>query len=235
MLRKKYILILVLMFGCMKSFAQTKIIHQKLATDTVQGSSGPNKKKFGHLLLQGGLVIANDNSLKYFYSYELGLGVRRKLKLNNTFALGFDVLYLAHTSNMKDTSYYPLPSDSKLKAEKIIQRGLQLHPWLRVNMGKHANNLGAYIDLGAYGGWDFQVLHVYKFENTGANLAYGKTGKYTLHNLPFVNVLNYGATARIGYNKVNIYATYRLSNLFKSGTVYNEFPRLNLGLQIALY
>jgi len=59
--------------------------------------------------------------------------------------------------------------------------------------------------------------------------------KIILTKLKYMNSVNYGLTARIGYNRFVIFAMYRFSDIFKSSSDRIDLPRLNVGLQLGIH
>ena len=50
--------------------------------------------------------------------------------------------------------------------------------------------------------------------------------------LNYLNELNYGVRARIGFSYWSIYGQYRMSNLLKENRGFGELPRLTIGIEV---
>ena len=116
------------------------------------------------------------------------------------------------------------PSDCKNKYNKLYTNALDLEFFQRFRLVP-TSLTDAHIDMGIYGAWEFSAHYKQRW-----------TSSYTdiLQNTK-INTnrerLNYGVRLRIGYELVEIFAQYRLSNYF---TGIQDLPRLNVGIQIML-
>jgi hypothetical protein len=213
---------------------QKQIVHHNLKQDTLKVDRGPNSRKFTHAYLIVGSVVPDSKIVDPVYSHELGIGWLKKRKLSNTFSVGFDFAFSYVNYRIKDTSYYALPPGSNLIKERMYTRNISLKPWIRINIGKHGNTLGRYLDLGGFGTWSFTRTHYYKFENPKGTPE-GVKGEYLLKKHDWFLPFNYGAMVRIGLNKWSFYGMYRVSDMFKSNVYFNELPRITAGINYAIY
>jgi hypothetical protein len=228
------ILVFLMSFISSVGFAQKQIIHQNLKQDTLKVNRGPNSRKFTHAYIIVGGVVPDSKIVDPTFCHEFGFGWLKKRKLSNTFSLGFDFAFSYRNYHINDTSYYALPPGSTLIKERLYTRNLQLKPWFRINIGKHGNTLGKYIDLGAFGEWSFARTHYYKFENPKGTPE-GVKGEYLLKKHDWFLPFNYGAMLRIGFNKWSFYGMYRVSDMFKDNMYFKEMPRITVGVNCAIY
>jgi hypothetical protein len=113
--------------------------------------------------------------------------------------------------------------------------------FLRFNIGKRKNTVGNYIDLGAYGEWvygsSWKMINEYA-GTVGSPLEF-KRGVFTAENLEFLESINYGLQARIGYGKFVLFGKYRMSDMFtqnfKDNISGTDLPRLIVGLELGLH
>jgi len=215
-------------------YSQKQIIHQNLKQDTLKVDRGPNSRKFTHAYIIAGGIESNSKMINPAFSHEFGFGWLKKRKLSNAFSVGYDFSFSYRNYRIKDTSYYALPIGSTLIKERLYTRNLQLKPWFRINIGKHGNTLGKYIDLGAFGEWSFARTHYYKFENPKGTPE-GVKGEYLLKKQDWFLPFNYGAMLRIGSNKWSIFGMYRVSDMFKQNIFFKEMPRITAGINYAIY
>lgn len=228
------ILVFLMSFISSVGFAQKQIIHQNLKQDTLKVNRGPNSRKFTHAYIIVGGVVPDSKIVDPTLCHEFGFGWLKKRKLSNTISLGFDFALSYRNYRIKDTSYYALPPGSTLIKERLYTRNLQLKPWFRINIGKHGNTLGKYIDVGAYGEWSFARTHYYKFENPKGTPE-GVKGEYLLKKHDWFLPFNYGVMLRIGSNKWSFYGMYRVSDMFKDNIFFKEMPRITVGINYAIY
>lgn len=230
-----FLFVLLFSFLAVKQgFCQKQIIHQNLKQDTLKVNRGPNSRKFTHAFLIVGGIIPDSKIVDATRCHEFGFGWLKKRKLNNTFSMGFDFAFAYRNYFIKDTSYYALPAGSTLIKERLYTRNLQLKPFIRINIGKHGNTLGNYIDLGGFGEWSFARTHYYKFENPKGTPE-GVKGEYLLKKHDWFLPFNYGALVRIGINKWSFYGMYRVSHMFKQNIYFKEMPRITAGISYAIY
>ena len=114
--------------------------------------------------------------------------------------------------------------------EKIQVNLVESSAWLRINMGRRGNFIGNYLDLGGFGGWNFQKKH--KTINTNAE---DEKVKVSTSKLKYVENFSYGFIARVGASRYALSAQYRLSDLFKSSYAMPELPRLIIGFELGLF
>ena len=229
-----YSILLILLFSNLSVFAQKQIIHQNLKQDTLKVNKGPNGQRFSHTYLIVGGIVPDSKIIDAARSHEFGIGWLKKRKINNVISLGFDFAFSYRNYRIVDTSYYALPPGSTLQKERLYTRNFQLKPWVRINIGKHGNTLGKYIDLGAFGEWSFARTHYYKFENPKGTPE-GVKGEYLLKKHDWFLPFNYGAMVRIGMNKWSLFGMYRVSDMFKQNVFFKEMPRITAGVNYAIY
>jgi hypothetical protein len=228
---------IIFIFFCIsisKSRGQTMILQVDRATDSIPATHGPNLKKFVNFFLFAGFVTGADEAgarIKYFSSAEVGFGVRWKYKISPIYSTGFEwrIDYLANKLVQKTGKYFP---DTILNdRERMDFTSLQLGYYSRFNFdSKRGNFLGYYLDIGVRGEWDFGVQHI-----TKNDLPDGSSVTAIFSSLPFVNSFNYSVFGRVGLNKVLFYASYRLSDLFKSNYHYPELPKLTAGIELSIF
>ena len=91
------------------------------------------------------------------------------------------------------------------------------------------------MDIGAFGDYGFANALILKDKLPATN-AFGSTKVKMVNKNPnYVNKLNYGITTRIANNRVAIYATYRLSEMFLASYTYPETANLIVGVQVGFH
>ncbi len=222
------------MLNLYASQAQTMILQVDRATDSIPSTHGPNKEKFIHFFMFVGFAAGADEAgarIKYFASDEFGLGVRWKYKISNIYSIGFEwqADYFEYKIDQKKGKI--LPDTILNDVERMDYSALKLGFYNRFNFNpKRGNYLGNYLDIGIRSEWDYVISHIIKND-----LFDGSSIKSSISSLPYVNKINYSVFGRIGLNKVLFYASYRLSDLFKSKYNYPELPRLTAGIELGIF
>jgi len=232
----------LLMVACLISFAckaQTVMLEQDVIKDTIPDKTGPNLKSFKHFCIGYGFVFGESEgsgaTVKSFGSSDFQLGFRYKRRVSNFYALGYEITYRVTAYKLKQDSSKRFPNKILHEKEKFSQNNLGLSLYNRFNFGKRGNYVGNFIDIGAYGDWAFSSV-VQTKDSYGVANAYGARFIEQTHgNLIFVNPFNYGGLFRLGFNRYVLFATYRLSDLFKAKYNYPELPRITAGVQFGLH
>lgn len=219
--------------------AQTVLIKQTVPEnfEDIDNGYGPNRNHFSFPFFavgqhSEGYSHENDTTISPVFgrSIELRFGTRTRLKVNKLLGLGLDyeLGYSSHFINLKDE--YALANFSPdVKKAKYQLYTIGAAAYFQFNFEpKRGNQLGSYLDLGVFGGYNFgrkfsQVLKVGKEKSV-----------YTLKKLQSFEKLNYGAIIRFGKNTWAIFTKYRYSNSFKnkSSNGNYELPRLTFGFEL---
>jgi hypothetical protein len=236
---KHKIFILILLFTVSFLNAQTVLLEQNVKKDTIKKTVGPNLKHFVHFY--GGISFATSPSeadsikINYGLSNNVSIGVRYKRKFSKVYALGYNVCFSANANNIKQNKYKRFIDDSIHKQEKLLLTSISIELFNRFNFGKRGNTIGKFIDLGAYGNLVARSTLYVKDEVkiNGQN----KTTpiETSTRKLYFIEPFGYGVSMRFGINRYVITADYRLSNMFKKSSGFQDLPRLYVGLQIGFF
>jgi hypothetical protein len=213
------------------AFGQEVIMDRSVSKDMFNTKEGPNTHKYRHAFISFGSFIktsADQADLEYPGSLQFSLGMRTKYKIAEWYALGYELEY--RLSNFRYLRIHDnLPVHEK---DRILTHSIALSIFQRFNFDKRGNYIGKFMDLGAYGEFPFSKSNIL-IDNVDT-LSSGKQ-KLILTHLKFMNSINYGVSARLGFNRIVLYALYRLSDIFKPAYNRMEFPRLNVGLQIGIH
>jgi len=194
-------------------------------------NNGPNTNRFTHAFFSLSSFIktsANQAEIKYPGSLQLGVGVRTKYKIAEWYSLGYELEY--RLSNFRyAASHDNLPFHG---TDKILTHSIALSLFQRINFDKRGNFIGKFFDVGAYGELPFSKSNI--LIDNADTLGSGQQ-KIILTKLKYMNSVNYGLTARIGYNRFVIFVMYRFSDIFKSSSNRIDLPRLNVGLQLGIH
>ncbi len=211
---------------------QTVLLKYDEATEPAY-NKGPNQKKFVQGIIKVGMITPpdqDDANIKFGNSFNLGIGVRKKFKVSPVYSLGWQ-LELEYTDyKFKKDPAILSPVGSTIDTRRFDVSSLSLGFFNRFNFDPSRGNiLGTYLDLGITGSLAYSMKEVYKY-STGYGNAVSKIG-----NLDYVNIIQSEVFAKIGYNKISVWAKYRFTDLFKASFVVQELPRMAVGIELGLY
>lgn len=210
---------------------QEVIIEENNITDSLVKKIGPNYlhytypfMSFGTNAILGESGAELNPGLDYF-----DFGFRYKLRIAEPLAVGFDAAYSSTTFRLKQTGQKNTPDTALYDAQRMHFHSARLGVYFRINYGRRGNSLGKYVDFGAYGEYVFAHTLFTKI-----TLADGSVARIDRSKLDYYQPLNYGLQARIGFNKIILFANYRLSNVFFAPYNFTELPPLIAGVQFVL-
>jgi len=233
---KQFIIVLSILFVGFSAFAQD---------DDIGGKFGANKTHFVHSHLSLGFMMplpeGEGMDLLYGKSHSITYGVRYKLRIADFFALGAGLNYTYNVWHIDQNDSKSIPSNILFDKEKIYSNNLGGDAYIRFNVGKRTNTIGNFIDLGGYGEWAYGRLWKTTINNDDTeNPLFSEFTTTTSHKLDWLEKINYGLSARIGYGKFVIFGKYRLSDVFTKDFKEDlatdvEFPRLIIGFEIGFH
>lgn len=196
---------------------------------------GPNKDYYGHIYIGYGFVAgASEDSAKLVYgkSSAFSLGYLWKWRLAKWTEVGFSAGYNYQSYHLAQDSSKTVPNSELHKREKIQINSIELAPFLRIKLRNRYHSTGTFIDFGAYAGYVYRTKQQTQEKNVNPN---SKSTRTVNLNLKYTEEYNYGAFARIGFNRFILYGRYRLSNLFTEECNFTELPNLEFGLKIGIH
>ena len=216
--------------------AQDVLLEENLKNDTIVSKIGKNKKHFKHLYFDLGFFAGNSENgaeIQYGKSHTYTAGFNYKYRVSNFYSIGANINLGAMTFSLKQNDNKLLPDSVLHDKEKFEFNNIGIGIYNRFNFGKRGNSIGKYLEIGAYGNFAYVIKHYTKDEFTNSNFELMEVS-YT--KLSYVERLNYGLIAKIGYNQYVVYAKYRLSNLFNDeiGSL-PELSKLSIGFQVGIF
>ncbi|MCI5055143.1 MAG: hypothetical protein MRY83_03490 [Flavobacteriales bacterium] len=223
---------------CKSGLTQSVLLEEDVVSDTIPKSFGPNYDNFWHTYLRYGFIVGpaeNETAnIRYGRSYDFGIGLRYKRKLLPWYGLGFSLDYSQQNYSIRQDSLKLVPDSIIHKIERLQFNFVNLEFYNRFNFGKRGNIVGKYVDIGVYGSFGFGITHFTRDEYDpsvfGAEIV-----DITQRKLNYIERLQYGAIARIGFNKLAFFGRYRLSDLFNDERNLAEMPRLVVGVELGLF
>jgi hypothetical protein len=170
-----------------------------------------------------GAAIHNGKSLQF------SLGSGYLFKIANVLAAGLSISYNYYNYNIKqdDEKVFPFPF-SENKKETFRLHCIQYGPSLRIDFMPERRRAEHTLDLGADMVWVPWRNHKTWNENED-----GSEVEVFTRKLPYTETFHYMAYARYVVGIVGIYASYRLTDVFKPEYAYPELPLLNIGIALS--
>lgn len=239
MKKPAYFVLLFFAFGIYYSSAQDIVLNQK-PDEGLKNQFGPNKAYFMQFTMGFGTLIGESKGrLSYndLLSNDLRIGLKFKRKISGlvSFWLEPEYHYAAYNINQNgpkvtDTLFWDNNSSKHVK-ERFATEGVLINGYFRFNLdSKRGNYIGHYLDLGA--GADFILDREYLAIDNKNN---GSQVRTSITNIPYMNNINYNATAKIGINWLAFVFNYRLTSLFKNQYNIGEPPAITVGVEINPY
>jgi len=229
----KRILTISLLLLSLSVFSQEILLQQNVKADTIRPSRGPNLRNFTQGYIGLGFPFFTNETVRYTrpgVSSDFSFGLRYKRRITNYFALGLDGGIHTTSYKLKQSEPKTVPDTAINDKEKIQISTLAGSAFMRINVGRRGNYIGNYLDLGAYGGWNFQKKHKTTNEN-----AEGENVRESTTRLKYIENFSYGLLTRIGTSRYTLTAQYRLSDIFLSSYSMPELPRLIIGFEVGLF
>ena len=215
-------------------FAQDVIFEEYVVPDRY-GSYGANMQHFVHFYYNSALPVAtNTEEITTGDCTFIHLGLRYKLKLNATFAIGTDI-ELGTFNYSLNPAKYVLPSKitGSVKTWGIVALDASSGLFLRTNIGKRGNTIGDFIDIYAHLNRALTASERIKYEYLSDD---GVNRNELIRNagLPYFNSTIAVLGIRIGLNRVVATAAYRSSNYFSDSSKI-ILPKWTFGLQVGIH
>jgi len=227
------IIIFLFLSVSLSAFSQDILLQQNVKADSIRPTYGPNLRNYFYGYLGIGFPLYTNEQVKYTKpgsSADIDLGLRYKRRITNYLAMGLDLGLNTTSYKLKQSDPKTIPDTVVNDREKFQISTISGSGYMRINVGRRGNYIGNYLDLGAYGGWNFQKKH----KTTNGNQD-GEKVRLSTTRLNYVENFSYGFLARIGINRYAITAKYRVSDIFNSSYEMPDLPRLTVGFEMGLF
>jgi hypothetical protein len=219
-------------FAFVQIKAQTVLLQVDKANEP-KYDRGQNQKKFTYGIFKLGFVTppsGKNAEVAYGSSVDIGFGVRKKYKIGAVYSLGWEL-------GADYTDYKIRQNLSKAYVPGIIYESqrfdistVSLGFYNRFNFDPHRGNfMGSFFDLGITGYYSYSFREIYKYD-TNHGRATTEVG-----SLDYVNHFHSALIARLGYSRLSLWASYRITDFFKPAINYPELPPITAGIEIGLY
>lgn len=231
MTRLQLIFSLLLSVYCFHASTQEYLLSIEQAVDSLEPKRGKNRAHYTHPYIGYGFILgpADQGAATVAgSSREFVYGIRYKRKLSNVFSAGYDLLYKFQAYRLVQDSSKRIPSPLLNDRERMIFHHATAMLYFRTNFkALRGDKMGKFFDLGAYGDYIFAHVLFQKNELSNGVISRNRT---TRHG--YFNRINYGAMMRVGGDRLSIYGTYRLSDIFYPSLQMPEMSRLTIGIQL---
>jgi hypothetical protein len=214
------------------SNGQTPLLERTVQDYSKPGKKGPNLRFYNYEYLGLGFIIPlSDTTAKISVpgSFSINLGFRQKWKVANFFSLGIEENIALDRYSIKQTSAKVYPDTLHHKTEAMSFEKFGLGFYSRFNFGRRGNYIGKFLDIGIRGNWYAQSIHSTKDKINNSRETHRSKG------MKYYEPLNYEVFCRLGWNRIALTGTYRMSKLMKSEYYVKELPPLTIGMEIGLY
>jgi hypothetical protein len=230
----QYALLLVVLSFLLKSqqtLAQEVMLEKSPYDYNDPNPFGKNRPFFLHYYIAWGSFIQTDAAMEYstktLRSFDFEYGIRLKFKVTNWLSLGSTLNYSVQKYNFATPTFNLSYQNNLFNTDKLVSQSFGIAPYLRLNFGKHGNEIGKYIDFGYF------VLF-------GTNRLKDFSGpddeqvKTVIINPEIIATQKTGVYVNIGYQRLSIFAKYRLDSMMKI-TGIMDAPKLSIGMQIGIF
>jgi len=234
------ILFAVCIFQSEHLIGQRVLLHEEPDTTGEIPSYGRNRSVYAHQLMKLGVIpaICENGAQTNFWSTSISYELRTKAKICSWNAAILDFGYRCDRFVINQNQNKLLPGYfGNHKRERLSTHNLSFSLCDRFNFGRRGNILGIYTDIGFYGDFVFRATHLYVDEFYDSNSPITGHTKTVVKNnrLEYINRMNFGLTARVGWEWGSFYAMYRINDLVLDHpplTEYPDLPKLVIGIEM---
>jgi hypothetical protein len=220
--------------------AQRTVVQESPDTSGEIPLYGKNRAMYVHQLVKIGMFapVYDEGMFLNPWATSLSYELRTKAKICSWNALVLDVGYRCDRFPIKEDTAHMIPFyGSNHKRARVSCHNITFSLCDRINFGRRGNILGIYLDLGFYGDYLFRSSHLVVDEHYDSNAqgAQHYVNKLRMTRLSYINQLNYGLTARFGWEWGSVYGMYRMTDLILDPdalTSWPDMPKLVVGVEM---
>jgi len=215
-------------------FGQNVILQETVTNVTEKPKHGPNCRFFNHFYFSFGInptLQSGETEVFLLSSNRVTLGNRQIFRLNNYIATGFNIELSTSNFKVKQNENNQRLDSMFHEKERYIFKDLSGSWFIRLNFDKRRGKyIGHFMDLGAYGGYNFSRQRFVKDITTENSIT-----KIWYKQPDYLNAFQYGVFVRIGLNRYVIYSGYRLSDLIDTSKGLTQLPAFTFGLEVGFH
>ncbi|MEA2042799.1 MAG: hypothetical protein U9N85_09640 [Bacteroidota bacterium] len=174
----------------------------------------------------------------YGSSHNFTYGMKYIRNLSSVIGAGLGIHYQYQAFHIDQVADKQVPNSDVHDREILKMNNLGADVEFRFTLKRDKKKALVYIGIGGYGNWAYDAKHQTQDETdmTSSSNGYEYT-TMVFDGLNYIEPLNYGVSARIGYKMFSLVGQYRMSDYFtsdfKTDRSDGEFPRLSLGLEFS--
>jgi len=207
--------------------SQTVLMMNNVHEDLAEQQSGENLGGFNMLVIKYGhyIDVPAEIGIQTRRSFMMHYGILHKHKLNRSLSVLAEQGIGLNNFRITQDSVTFFKDSVTYDRERLTLFSWDFSLGLRFNFDRNrGNHLGWYLDVLVYGGWNFSrrrnIIMYGDLDNERVRY------KITERRPDYMRRFNYGAEVRFGYSYLNVFARYRLSNLFRTSDVHT-YPELS--------
>lgn len=210
--------------------SQTVILDVERDLDSSKMKFGPNRLHYVNLFVGFGFLVGENQQgsrVESDGSIDLKLGIRYKLKINETFSVGATLGFNSMNYKIRQEMGKFFPDTAMNEIERLRINGIETGIYARVNIGKRGNTVGKFIDFGY--SYNLRISGNHYTKNTVND---GTVHKLTVSKLPYLKNGFSNTYLRFGIRSLSFYLQYRFTELFRQSYGYPDLPPFVIGIQI---
>lgn len=173
--------------------------------------------------------VSSEDSISYYKGTNLGfsMGFAYERLFGRHFAIGIEALPISYNwYTFKEDPTFRYPDTLSHKKEGYRGNVGQLGGYLRFSANRYDEIAGFHLDVGG----NISIPYYYRYVQVDF------PGQYKVKQITsrLDTEVYYSVFARLGFSFFDLYASYRLTDIFPNSTPFPQPPRIHLGIQIAL-
>lgn len=216
--------------------AQERIFEKKINSAPNHPDFGPNRRHFYHSFISSSVILpsygATTIKTRQPFTGQLSIGFRYKLRAGNPFAIISECGLSRSNFKISQPPGKNFPDTVLHESQSISLNGLFGGLFVRFRLGQRGDYLGNYIDTGLTAQTSLLNYLVTKDAFDSADQKPYLIEKTTKSALKNINIFTYKASLRVGFDRLSLLASYRLSRLL-NGVSAKDLPDFEIGIEIS--
>lgn len=235
---QKSIFLLFFLFHLMIGLeAQEIMLDKDSQKSVITKKAGINHKSFGYLFVNYQVYAYKSSSnldIETIKSHNFSIGYRRIYRITDFYSLAGGLSFLNDSYTIHQGGNKTFPTSQIHESERVLTYNFSGEIYNRFILKKEYDQLGLFLDIGAYGSVSLGSRHK-MFDSSTNSGFFGKTQELKVKGLKYIEPVTYGLSIRFGYNRFTFVLRHRLSNWLKSSYGFPQPPKTSLGLELNLY
>ncbi len=232
------VILAVFLICCINSVKSQEVMLEKdTRQSAISKKTGVNRKHYGYLF--GNYTVytyksTSNLNIETFKSRNFSVGYRRVCRVTDIYSLVGGALFLNDSYTINQLVGKTFPTTTLHKYERVLTNNFSADFYNRVIIKKEYNQMGLFVDFGAFGSLAVCSKHKMYDESTNINF-FGNTQMLAVRGLKYIEPFTYGVVLRVGYNHFAFVLRQRLSNWLKPSFGFAQPPKTSIGLELSVY